>query len=101
MDVPTRTAKWTARIQAWHASGESAEAFAKRHGCAVSTLYGWSRRVPRTAAPVFVELVPRVSVDRSPCELVIEVGTARVRVGSGFDGKLLSDVVRALGGGAQ
>ncbi len=101
MDVPTRTAKWTARIQAWRASGESAEACAKRHGCALSTLYVWSRRVPRTAPPVFLELVAKGSVGRPPCEFVIEVGTARVRVGSGFDGKLLADVVRALGGGAQ
>ena len=45
--------------------------------------------------PVVVRTPPR----EAPGDVIVEVGGARVRVTSGFDGALLAQVVRALGGG--
>ena len=92
-------AKWTERVRAWRASGESAYDFATRHGFAASTLHVWSSRIPHEDSPRFVRLVPKAVASGTPvAEVVVEVGNARVRVASGFDAALLADVVRALGG---
>lgn len=46
-----------------------------------------------------VPVVARASSAEAHGELVVEVGGARVRVTTGFDGALLVQVVRTLGGG--
>lgn len=111
MSPMTRTSatesKWAERVQAWRESGESAEEFARSRGFAASTLHGWSSRLSKTERPRFLRLVPKAPVEsRAPGqasagELVVEIGVARVRVAAGFDPALLSEVVRALGGGAR
>lgn len=94
-------AKWAERVRAWRASGETAAAFAERHGFSESTLHGWSSRLSRGEAPQFLRLVAKGPEPRASPELVVEVGGARVRVREGFDRGLLAEVVRALGGGAR
>jgi hypothetical protein len=91
--------KWAERVRQWRASGETAEEFASRHGYAASTLHVWSSRVGRAQGPRFLRLVPRAATGTAGAELVVEVGGARVRVTAGFDAGLLTEVVRALGGG--
>jgi lambda repressor-like predicted transcriptional regulator len=96
---------WRARVRAWEASGLSTAQFARRHGFSASTLRNWASRRKRPAAPQFLRLVPKApTVPPAPATtrpVVIEVGTARVLVTSGFDAALLRDVVRALGEGAR
>lgn len=93
-------AKWAERVRAWRASGETAQEFAQRQGYAASTLHVWSSRLTRAEAPRFLRLVPKAKATpvTSAAELVVEVGSARVRVAAGFDSALLADVVRVLGG---
>lgn len=98
----TTEAIWSERVRSWRQSGESATVFARGKDYTASTLRYWASRLRRTsAAPRIVQLVPTAKVpDATPAaaDLVVEVGTARVRVRRGFDPELLAEVVRALGG---
>ena len=95
----TRTTEetWAKRVEAWRASGETADVFAQGQGYEGSTLRWWSSRLGR-ASPQFLRLVPKASAVQVDAGLVVEVGHARVRVMAGFDTKLLAEVVAALGG---
>jgi hypothetical protein len=94
----TTKQKWAERVQAWRASGQEASAFAADKGFEASTLRWWASRLGREEPVRIVPLIARVSSPESRGEVVVEVGGARVRVTSGFDGALLAQVVRALGG---
>ncbi len=122
--------KWAARAREWRESGKSAEDFvadkdyeASSLRWAVSQLGAEKVRpsAPNAAAEAPVgrprsagqrtssakAAAPRfapVRVKRSPAaaaEMVVEVGGARIRVARGADMALLSEVVRALQGGAR
>ena len=123
-------ARWAERVREWQGSGLSAEEFASSGGYKASTLK-WAasqlrrmvgptaaamassqqasgarveRRHPATTAmttaPQFLPVRTRAA-DSATAEMVIEIGAARIRVARGFDGVLLGDVVRALGGSAR
>lgn len=83
------------------ASGLCVAAFCREHGVAAASLYAWKRRMAQAApAPTFVEAKV---VDSPPGEAagVIEVclrGGRRLRVGGGFDARVLSELVTALEG---
>jgi hypothetical protein len=103
-------ALWAERVRQWRESGKPARVFADGGGYAVSTLYRWAERLasgPVQAAPRrarrtgFMQLVAKQRPPTQGCEVLVEVGAARVRVGTGFNAALLVDVVRALGGGAR
>lgn len=96
----TRTTEtiWARRVEAWRASGETADVFALGKGFEGSTLRWWSSRLGRASPPGFLRLVPKAYAVQVHAEVVVEVGNARVRVKEGFDTKLLADVVAALGG---
>jgi len=68
--------------------------FAKSRGYSRSSLDNWAR-AQREALASTSKFV-RVEVIREPSALVVEVGTARIRVSAGFDGSLLRQVVAAL-----
>jgi len=89
---------WTKRVEAWRASGETAEVFAQGKGFEGSTLRWWSSRLGRPERPRFVRLLPKACAGQVDAGVVVEVGHARVRVKAGFDTKLLAEVVAALGG---
>lgn len=101
--VPTTVQRWRERVGAWRASGLTADAFASDQPFSAGTLRWWSSRLGQAPSPTFLELVPRpaTSAPEPPRDLVIEVGTARVRVAPGFDPTLLAAVVRALAEGAR
>ena len=114
---------WEERVRAWRASGTSARKFAETGGFSVSTLRYWSYRLSGSSeAPRFLRLVPKAACPARPSEtlpasepapvtetlpvlaasqLAVEVGAARVVVQSGFDRRLLAEVVAALSGGAR
>lgn len=85
-------------MDAWRASGLTADAFAAGKSFSAGTLRWWSSRLGRAPSVTFLELLPRpaVAAPEPPRDLVIEVGAARVRVATGFDPTLLAAVVRAL-----
>ena len=94
---------WAERVRAWRATDESAESFAKGKGFSGSALRMWGGRLaPRsgTPGPLMVALVPRSSTAAATAvggELIIEVGSARIRVGPGVDRALLVEVLGVLG----
>jgi hypothetical protein len=91
---------WAERIRAWRASGQAASEFAAGKGYEPSTLRWWASRLRREEPLRLVPVVARPSSSADTMgSVVVEVGGARVRVTAGFDGALLSQVVRALGGG--
>lgn len=94
----TTAAMWAKRVEAWRASGETADVFAQGKGYEGSTLRWWSSRLGRPEQPQFLRLVPKACAGPVDTGVVVEVGHARVRVGAGFDAKLLAQVVAALGG---
>jgi hypothetical protein len=99
--------KWAERVREWKASGQSAKQFAEGEFKG-STLTYWAselrkregsgggrqRRVPRLR---MARVVPKRSA-ADPEQVVVQVGSARVVVRSGFDAALLRQVVEALGG---
>jgi hypothetical protein len=91
--------KWIERVRGWEASGQSASEFARGKGFSDSGLRYWKSRLARAEAsgPRMMALVPRSQVTDS--SVVVEVGSARVRVSRGFDPEVLAAVVRALDGG--
>jgi hypothetical protein len=84
-----------AEVVAWRASGMTLAKFATSRGYSRSSLEKWNRMVreerPTAIEPKFV----RLEIGPQP-ELVVEVGTVRIRVGRGFDASLLRDLVAAL-----
>jgi hypothetical protein len=95
----TTSQKWAERVRAWHASGQAASAFAAGQGYEPSTLRWWASRLRREEPLRIVPVVARPSSSDASSSVVVEVGAARVRVTTGFDGALLAQVVRALEGG--
>ena len=89
---------WAKRVEAWRASGETADVFAQGKGFEGSTLRWWSSRLGRPERPRFLRLLPKACAAQVDAGVVVEVGHARVRVKAGFDTKLLAEVVAALGG---
>ena len=75
-------------------TGEGVAAVAKRLGVTPSSAYLWIKGAATASAPVFARVVPSASADGH--SLTVEVGAAKVRVGSGFDAELLRRVVAAL-----
>ena len=98
--VATREA-WAGRVEAWKASGQSARDFSLKTGVSSSSLYQWAKRLERKSPPRFLKLVPRASSPLAAGEMIVEVGSARVRVPRGFDAELLADVVKALSKGER
>lgn len=121
-------AKWAERVRDWQASGVSAEEFAAGKGFKASSLQ-WAasqlrvmtarqsvsgpiaakrhrtaraKRSKESLAEVPRFLPVRARAARtSSGEVLVEVGSAQIRVTRGFDASLLGEVVRALGGGAR
>src|SRR5690348_17095174 len=92
---------WAERVKLWRESGESGRDFARRHGVSSASLYQWAKRVEGKPSTRFLKLVPRSSASTPSADVVVEVGTARVRVARGFDAELLAEVVKALSGAGR
>jgi len=99
-----KASEWAKRVEAWRASGDSAEGFSEAHGWNARTLKWWARRVRRSQAgetPAgFVRLIQRRSEGArtqgsAAIEVVLESGRA-IRVARGADLELLRAVVDAL-----
>jgi hypothetical protein len=110
--VPRMTAtqtKWWERVQAWRASGKTADEYASAFEFQASTLRYWASRLKTESAEkpaVIARVVRRQSralvVERGDAgvqaEVEVAVGEARIIVRRGFDAELLRQVAAALGG---
>lgn len=110
--LPRMTAtqtKWSERVQAWRASGKTADEYASAFEFQASTLRYWASRL-KTESAEKPAVIARV-VRRQSRALVVEggdagvqaevevaVGEARIIVRRGFDAELLRQVAAALGG---
>jgi hypothetical protein len=97
----TRTeAAWSKRVEAWRASGLTAEEYSAGRGFAAGTLRWWSSRLGRArrvSAPVaLARVVTRPSVEVIRRTLVVEVAGARVHVPSGVAREDVAAVLDAL-----
>lgn len=88
-------------IRAVTKRGEAVSVAAARLGVPVSTAYRWMRiataETTPAPAPTFVEVVPERAARST---IVVRVGVAEIEVRTGFDARLLREVVEALGGAA-
>jgi len=101
--------KWSERVQAWRASGKTADEYASAFEFQASTLRYWASRLKTESAEkpaVIARVVRRQSralvVERGDAgvqaEVEVAVGEARIIVRRGFDAELLRQVAAALGG---
>ena len=87
-------------VEAWRASKLTAAVFAARRGFSQKSLFRWAALESERPSALHAQFV-RLEVSprrQETAELVVEVGSARVRVVSGFDAQLLREVVVALAG---
>ncbi len=89
---------WEEEVATWRASGQSMARFASGRGYSRSSLEKWARelRELRARGSAAAPGLARVEIIASGGGLVVEVGSARIRVSVGFDGGLLRQVVAAL-----
>jgi transposase-like protein len=115
MKTRRSAAQWAELVAAWDSSGLSAEAFASERGLVETTLRWWKaelesrargetrRRPPRREdrpmeAVRLARVVRPANSSASSGGIVVQVGAARVVVESGFDPRLLRELVAALEG---
>jgi hypothetical protein len=105
--------KWSERIREWKESGKTAEEFTVGQPYKASTLkwraaelrrsvegggrYGKGRAASGSIRMARVVSHVRAEVPRGERGVVVEVSGARIALSRGFDAKLLTEVVRALG----
>jgi transposase-like protein len=111
-------ARWAELVAAWEESGRTALSFAGEHGIAESSLRWWKTELSRRArkeaarrspgprrpggptvglARVVREGAEAPTTDGGARHVSIVIGEARIVVEAGFDGRLLREVVQALG----
>ncbi|MFE5321071.1 IS66 family insertion sequence element accessory protein TnpB [Paenibacillus sp. NPDC056579] len=103
-----RRQDWQARIAAYRASGLTMKAWCNANQCSVEQLKYWLYNIkrgspqttpdPKTSPVQFVPLAtvdPPGSVSSNP-SLILHIGEFRVELHSGFDPKLLREVIHVL-----
>jgi len=102
--------EWTARIQQWRRSGQTARDFARAHGFNHNTLMHWSWRLAaqsqadtpqraqpqrrRSAQPAFVEILTQ-PVAEGCFELEL-AGGKRLRIPPRFEARSLASILQVL-----
>lgn len=100
----TKSAEWAARLEAWRASGKSANEFCAEHGYSAKNLVWWSSHFRRQAAPTVKRqrvILARVvrkprEVRQTPAAIVVQIGEARIEVTAGADRAVLALVLETL-----
>lgn len=82
-------------MELWQRSGQPAGRYAAAHGYSASSLLKWATAARREHAFVRLEVAEAPQPDPSS-DVIVEVGSARVRVAKGFDAAVLRQVVAAL-----
>ncbi|MCQ6563874.1 IS66 family insertion sequence element accessory protein TnpA [Paenibacillus mendelii] len=103
-----RRQDWQVRIAAYRASGLTMKAWCNANQCSIEQLKYWLYKIkrgssqttpdPKTSPVQFVPLTavdPPGSVSSDP-SLILHIGEIRVELHSGFDPKLLREVIHVL-----
>jgi hypothetical protein len=107
-----KKAMWRGRVEAWRASGTTAEAFAAEHDFPVGTLRSWSSRLGREQKRPSIPVIRLARVVPQPASpvpeprrggIVIELAgvPARVLVEGRVDPQMLATVLDVVRGGAR
>lgn len=94
--------EWRLLVKEWLDSGEGCAEWAEPRGIVAATLGWWRWKLGLSSGadrelPTFLDVVVREPIPRlDPPDLIVEVGTVRVRVAVGFDARELRRVVDAL-----
>ena len=98
----TRAPEWAARLEAWRASGKSADEFCAEHGYSAKNLVWWSSYLRRKVAATpkgrrvkFARVVRKRVAAPAPA-IVVQIGGARVEVVAGADRGALAMVLETL-----
>jgi transposase-like protein len=99
-----RAARWTAEyartvVEQWRASGQSAVAFAARHGIHASRLSYWAKHFEQTrdAAPAATFVAIPMEPAAAGGAIELEVDGVVVRLREGTDARYVAQLVKALG----
>ena len=113
----TTAAEWAERIEAWRASGQSVQRFCEERGYSETRLVWWSSHFSRKKAKAsttksvpLARVVPASPKREAPSTmstssvvshgrgngLVVQVGSARLEIGSGVDRATLATVLEVL-----
>ncbi|MEJ7735011.1 MAG: hypothetical protein WKG00_38205 [Polyangiaceae bacterium] len=97
----TKTAqKWSARVQAWRASGQTAPEFCLGKEFKAGGLRYWASRLQREATEArdvrIAHLVRPGTLATAETPMVLEVGRARVGIRRGFDAETLRALLTVL-----
>ncbi len=102
IDTAPSAEAWRRHVERWRESGQTVPEYCREHGLAVGAMRYQIRRAP-APAPMAIRLarVERAARPDAPPPaepaVVIEVGSARVRVERGVDVATLTTVLVALG----
>ena len=99
--------KWSLRVSAWRASGQSGPEFAEGRGFRVTALRNWAHTLKKrgldgeealqaVASPMRLARVERSLVGGCPSSMTVEIGEARASVPAGFDETTVRVVLDAL-----
>jgi hypothetical protein len=100
-----RRLEWLARITDYQSSGLTMKAWCTQNHYSIEQLKYWLRLskrassspIPAPASPVpFVQLTAVDGPSESTSSLIVRIGHASIELQSGFDPKLLHDVVQVL-----
>lgn len=101
-----RRQDWQVRIAAYRASGLAMKAWCTANQCSVEQLKYWLYKIKRVSSsatpdPSPVQFVPLATVDLlggafPNSSIILHIGVASIELHSGFDPKLLREVIHAL-----
>ena len=89
---------WQQRIGQYETSGQTREAYCSEQGIKVHTLDYWRRKITQASAekPSVESWIPVKILDEEADSIELSVGKVRIKVRTGFNRELLSEVVQVL-----
>jgi hypothetical protein len=97
---------WHRHVEAFKASGLTREAYSKRNRIRVYQLDYWRKRILRmggTPETISANQWVPLKISDEPtdkgCHIDLWIGPVRIEVKPGFDSKLLTELLRAVGAG--
>lgn len=101
-------AEWVEEVRRWRESGETAEAYAKKHDLHSGTLAGWACKVKQAVrAPTFVPVRVTERVVSAPQQAgagsveVVLLNGRRVRISGDFESETVARILAVVEGGER
>jgi hypothetical protein len=96
---PEKAARWRKHIEVIKSSGSTRRAYCEKNGLNISTLDYWCRRLnsPKKNERDGAEWIPLKISEDEPARIDLRIGKVTIGVRSGFDPRLLKELLRTLG----